>query len=125
MEYSKICFADCFVAQHLRCLKNRGEGCLLWQCGLFCYGCSVLCSITERIAKADWLQNSLGKPDSKPSDSLWQLLPLCHKQNTRRLSLLPTPTGLGHCQTEQSLSQPRLLSSTLSLPFCLSLSPTI
>lgn len=95
---------------------------VLWQRGLFCYGCSVLCSVTERISKAGWLQNSLRKPDGKPSDSPWQLLPLCHKQNTRRLSLLPTPTGLGRCQTEQSLSQPLLLSNTLSLPLCLSLS---
>lgn len=105
--------------------KTGGDGCVLWQRDLFCYGCSVLCSVTERISKAGWLQNSLRKPDGKPRDSPWQLLPLCHKQNTRRLSLLPTPTGLGRCQTEQSLSQPLLLSNALSLPLSLSVSPTI
>lgn len=89
--------------------------------GLCSYGCSVLCSVIERISKAGWLQNSLRKPDGKPRDSPWQLLPLCHKQNTRRLSLLPTPTGLGSCQTEQSLSQPLFLSNVLALPLSLSL----
>lgn len=102
-----------------RCLKKRGEGSVLRRRGLLCYGCGVLCSVIERISKAGWLLNSLRKPDGKPSDSPWQLLPLCHKQNTRRLSLLPTPTGFGRCQTEQSLSQPPLLSNTLSLPLSL------
>lgn len=125
LQCSKTRCSVWFAALYQRCLKNRGEGCVLWQRGLFYYGCSVLCSVTERISKAGWLQNSLRKPDGKPRDSPWQLLPLCHKQNTRRLSLLPTPTGLGCCQTEQSLSQPLLLSNALSLPLSLSVSPTI
>lgn len=99
--------------------SNSGEGCLLWRRGLFCHGCSVLCSGTERISKAGWLRNSLRKPDGEPSDSPWQRLPLCHKQNTRRLSLLPTPTRLARCQAEQSVSQPRLPSSSLARPLAL------
>lgn len=105
-----LCLFCCFLSE---VPEKQGEKVVY--CG------NVVCSIREeRISKAGWLQNSLRKPDGKPRDSPWQLLPLCHKQNTRRLSLLPTPTGLGRCQTEQSLSQPLLLSNALTLPLSLS-----
>lgn len=92
------------------------------------YGCGMLCAgrreDLKRLAGCRTAGESLTASPEIPRGSF---LPLCHKQNTRRLSLLPTPTGLGRCQTEQSLSQPLLLSSALSLPLSLPrpVSPTI
>lgn len=122
-------FLSSLAAFQLQCSKTRCSGLvccplsevaekqgeMVLDCGgVICSAPAAACSV--RISKAGWLQNSLRKPDGKPRDSLWQLLPLCHKQNTRRLSLLPTPTGLGRCQTEQSLSQPLLLSNATPSP---------
>lgn len=120
LRYLKKHFCVRFVDRFLRCQEKQRRGLFIVAAWFVLLRLQCL-MLRNRKDLEGWLQNSLRKPVGKPSDSLWQRLPLCHKQNTRRLSLLPTPASLGLCQTEQSVSQPRLLSSTLSLPLSLTI----